>query len=81
MGVNLQLKFHLALLVKGRSATLDMYATAMAVLLVKEAGAVPYSLILEPHLASLLTTLLQREGLVITIEPMCERLASALPCT
>ena len=81
MGINLQLKFHLAPLVKGRSATLDMCAIAMAILLVKEARAVPYSPILEPHLPSLLTALLKREGLVVTIRPMFEWLASALPCT
>ena len=81
MGVKLQLKFHLAPLVKGRLATLDMYAIAMAISLVKEAGAVPYSLILEPHLPSLLTALLQKEGLVVTIRPMFEQLALALPCT
>ena len=79
--VNLRLKFHLAPLVKGHSATLDMCAIAMAILLVKEAGAVPYSLILEPHLSSLLTALLQKEGLVVTIRPMFEQLALALPCT
>ena len=67
MGINLQLKFHLAPLVKGCLATLDMYTIAMAILLVKEAGAVPYSLILEPHLPFPLTALLQRKGLVITI--------------
>ena len=81
MSVNLQLKFHLALLVKGRSATLDMCAIAMAISLVKEAGAVPYSLILELHLPSQVTALLQREGLVITIGPIFEQLASALPYT
>ena len=81
VGINLQFKFHLAPLVKGRSATLDMYAIAMAISLVKEAGAMPYSLILEPYLPSLLTALLQREGLVVTIGPMFEQLASALPCT
>ena len=81
MVINLQLKFHRAPLVKGSSATLDMCAIAMAISLVKEAGAVPYSLILEPHLPSLLTALLQREGLVVTIGLMFERLASALPCT
>ena len=81
MGVNLQLKFHLAPLVKGRLATLDMCAIAMAISLVKEAEPMPYSLILKPHLLSLVTALLQREGLVITIGPMFERLASALPCT
>ena len=51
MGVNLQLKFHLAPLVKGRSATLDMCAIAMAISLVKEARAVPYLPILEPQSA------------------------------
>ena len=81
MGINLQLKFHQAPLAKGHSATLDMCAIAMAISLVKEAGAVPYSLILEPHLPSLPTALLQREGLVVTIRPMFEWLASALPCT
>ena len=81
VGVSFQLKSHLAPLLKGHSATLDMYAIAMAILLVKEAGAVPYSLILELHLPSLLTALLQREGLVVTIGPMFEQLASALPCT
>ena len=53
----------------------------MAISLGKEAGAVPYSLILEPHLPSLLTALLQKEGLVVTIRPMLERLALVLPCT
>ena len=81
VGVSLQLKSHRAPLVKGRSATLNMYAIAMAISLVKEAGAVLYSLIPEPHLPSLLTALLQREGLVVTIGHMFERLASALPCT
>ena len=81
MGVNLQLKFHLAPLVKGHSATLDMCAIAMAILLVKEAGAVACSLVLELHLPSLLTALLQRGGLVVKIGPMFKRLASALPCT
>ena len=81
VGINLQLKFHLSSLVKGCSATLDMCAIAMAISLVKEAGAVPYSLILELYLPSLLTALLQREGLVVTTGPMFERLASALPCT
>ena len=58
MGINLQLEFHLAPLVKGRSATLDMCTIAMAISLVKEAGPVPYSLILELHLPSLLIALL-----------------------
>ena len=81
VGVNSQLKLHQAPLVKGRLATLDMCAIAIAISLVKEAGAVPYSLILEPHLPSLLTALLQREGLVVTIGPMFEQLASAFPYT
>ena len=79
VGVNLQLKFHLALLVKGHLATLDMRAIAMAISLDKEAGAALYSLILELHQPSLLTTLLQRERLVVTIGPTFERLASAFP--
>ena len=78
MGINPQLKLHQAPLVKGRLATLDMGAIAMAISLFKEAGAVPYSLILEPHLPFLPTAPLQREGLVVATGPMFKQLASAL---
>ena len=81
VGVILQLRFHLAPLVKGHLATLDMGAIAMAISLFKEAGAMLYSLILELHLPFLPTAQLQREGLVVTTGPMFERLASALPYT
>ena len=80
MGVNSQLKLHQAPLAKGHSATLDMGAITMAISLVKEAGAMLYSLILELHLPFLPTAQLQREGLVVTTGPGLERLASALPC-
>ena len=81
VGINPQLKLHQAPLVKGRSATLDMGAIAMAISLFKEAGAMLYSLIFELHLPFLPTAQLQREGLIVVTGLMFKRLASALPYT